>query len=179
MARKHRTVPRPPSRKRKASARPVPPRPKGKAQRMAVRRLSAMKYRLAGATYRVIAEKLTEERAQVYADANGISIDRAMKKIKYVSTRTAWDDVLAEFEGLRRETEITRGDAMAMENTRIDQLYSKALALYSKGSVPAGWHSRSWGAGPSSMAWTRPRRSRPRIPPGSTRPTPQRLTSTR
>ena len=45
---------------------------------MAVRRLSAMKYRLAGATYRVIAEKLTEERAQVYADANGISIDRAM-----------------------------------------------------------------------------------------------------
>ena len=61
-----------------------------------------------------------------------------MKKIKHVSTRTAWDDVLAEFEGLRRETEITRGDAMAMENMRIDQLYSKALALYSKGSVPAG-----------------------------------------
>ena len=48
---------------------------------MAVRRLSAMKYRLAGATYRVIAEKLTEERAQVYAEANGVSIDRAMKKI--------------------------------------------------------------------------------------------------
>ena len=46
--------------------------------------------------------------------------------------------MLAEFEGLRRETEITRGDAMAMENTRIDQLYSKALSLYSKGSVPAG-----------------------------------------
>ena len=68
----------------------------------------------------------------------GISVDRAMKKIKHVSIRTAWDDVLAEFEGMRRETEITRGDAMAMENMRIDQLYAKALALYSKGSVPAG-----------------------------------------
>ena len=30
-----------------------------------------MKYRLAGATYRVIAEKLTEERAQAYAVENG------------------------------------------------------------------------------------------------------------
>ena len=39
-----------------------------------------MKYRLAGATYRVIAEKLTEERAQAYADAKGISIDLAMKQ---------------------------------------------------------------------------------------------------
>ena len=97
-----------------------------------------MRYRLAGATYSVIAEKLTEDRAREYADAHGISVDRAMKKIKHVSIRTAWDDVLAEFEGLRRETEITRGDAMAMENTRIDQLYSKALSLYSKGSVPAG-----------------------------------------
>ena len=48
-----------------------------------------MKYRLAGATYRVIAEKLTEERAREYADANGISIERAMKKIKHVSTKTA------------------------------------------------------------------------------------------
>ena len=107
-------------------------------ERLAVRRLAAMKYRLAGASYRVIAEKLTEDRAREYADAHGISIERAKKKVKHVSTRTAWDDVLAEFEGLRRETEITRGDAMAMENTRIDQLYSKALSLYSKGSVPAG-----------------------------------------
>ena len=103
-----------------------------------MRRLAAMKYRLAGASYRVIAEKLTEDRAREYADAHGISIERAKKKIKHVSTRTAWDDVLAEFEGMRRETEITRGDAMAMENMRIDQLYAKALALYSKGSVPAG-----------------------------------------
>ena len=47
-----------------------------------------MKFRLAGATYRVIAEKLTAERAQVYADANGISIDRAMKKIQHVSIKT-------------------------------------------------------------------------------------------
>ena len=36
-----------------------------------MRRLAAMKYRLAGATYRVIAEKLTEDRAQAYADAKG------------------------------------------------------------------------------------------------------------
>ena len=139
MASKYRTkVPRPPTRKRKPSVRPLPPRPKGEVERLAVRRLAAMRYRLAGATYSVIAEKLTEDRAREYADAHDISVERAMKKIKHVSTRTAWDDVLAEFEGLRRETEITRGDAMAMENTRIDQLYSKALALYSKGSVPAG-----------------------------------------
>ena len=138
MARKHRTVPRPPSRKRKASARPVPPRPKGEAQRMAVRRLSAMKYRIAGATYRVIAEKLTEEKAQAYADANGISIDRAMKKIQPVSIKTAWEDVMAEMEELRRETEVHRGDLMALENARLDQLFSKALSLYGKGSVPAG-----------------------------------------
>ena len=105
---------------------------------MAVRRLSAMKYRLAGATYRVIAEKLTEERAQVYADANGISIDRAMKKIQPVSIKTAWEDVMAEMEELRRETEVHRGDLMALENARLDQLFSKALSLYGKGSVPAG-----------------------------------------
>ena len=105
---------------------------------MAVRRLSAMKYRLAGATYRVIAEKLTEERAQVYADANGISIDRAMKKIQPVSIKTAWEDVTAEMEDLRRETEVQRSDLMALENARLDQLFAKALSLYGKGSVPAG-----------------------------------------
>ena len=138
MARKHRTVPRPPSRKRKASARPVPPRPRGEAQRQAVRRLSAMKYRLAGATYRVIAEKLTEERAQAYADEKGISFERAMKKIQPVAIKTAWEDVTAEMEDLRRETEVHRGDLMALENARLDQLFSKALSLYGKGSVPAG-----------------------------------------
>ena len=97
-----------------------------------------MKYRLAGATYRVIAEKLTEERAQVYADANGISIDRAMKKIQPVSIKTAWEDVMAEMEDLRRETELQRADLMALENARLDQLFSKSLSLFSKGSVPAG-----------------------------------------
>ena len=97
-----------------------------------------MKYRLAGATYRVIAEKLTEERAREYADAKGISIDRAMKKIKHVSAKTAWDDVTAEMEDLRRETEVHRVDLMALENARLDQLFSKSLSLFSKGSVPAG-----------------------------------------
>ena len=39
-----------------------------------------MKYRLAGASYRSIAAKLTEDQANTYADANGISFERAMKK---------------------------------------------------------------------------------------------------
>ena len=138
MARKHRTVPRPPTRKRKASARPVPPRPKGEEERTAVRRLSAMKYRLAGATYRVIAEKLTEEKAQAYADAKGISFDRAMKKIQPVSIGTAWGDVTAEMDELRRETEVKRADLMAIENARLEQVHSKALSLFSKGDVSAG-----------------------------------------
>ena len=138
MARKHSTIPRPPSWKRKASARSVPPRPKGEAQRGAVRRLAAMRYRLAGATYSAIAEKLTEDRAREYADAHGISIERAMKKIKHVSTRTAWDDVTAELEELRRETEMQRADLMALENARVDQVFSKALSLFAKGCGPAG-----------------------------------------
>ena len=139
MAGKYRTkVPRPPSRKRKASARPVPPRPKGEEERTAVRRLAAMKYRLAGATYRVIAEKLTEERAQAFADEKGISFERAMTRIKHVSIKTVWEDVTAEMEDLRRETELQRADLMALENARLDQLFSKSLSLFSKGSVPAG-----------------------------------------
>ena len=97
-----------------------------------------MKYRLAGASYRMIAEKLTEDRANVYADANGISLERAMKKITHVSKRTAWDDVTAEYEELRRETEVNRADSMALQNARLEQLYSKALSLFSKGDVPAG-----------------------------------------
>ena len=104
MAGKYRTkVPRPPSRKRKPSVRPVPPRPKGEEEGTAVRRLAAMKYRLAGATYRVIAEKLTEERAQAYAGEKSISFDRAMTRIKHVSTKTAWDDVTAEMEDLQAD----------------------------------------------------------------------------
>ena len=55
-----------------------------------------MKYRLAGATYRVIAEKLTAERAQAYADEKGISIDRAMKRIQPVAIKTAWEDVMRD-----------------------------------------------------------------------------------
>ena len=39
---------------------------------LAVRRRAAMQYRLAGASYRSIAAKLTEDRANAYADANGI-----------------------------------------------------------------------------------------------------------
>ena len=97
-----------------------------------------MKYRLAGASYRMIAEKLTEERAQAYADEHGVSFERAMRKITHVSKRTAWDDVTAELEELRRETEMQRADLMALENARLDQVFSKALSLFAKGSVPAG-----------------------------------------
>ena len=139
MAGKYRTqIPRPPSRKRKASVRPVPPRPKGELERLAVRRLAAMKYRLAGASYRSIAAKLTEDLANAYADANGISVERAMKQLPHVSKRTAWDDVTAELEELRRETEMQRADLMALENARLDQVFSKALSLFANGSVPAG-----------------------------------------
>ena len=61
-----------------------------------------------------------------------------MRKITHVSVRTVWDDVTAEYEELRNETEVNRADSMALENARLDQLFSKALSLYGKGSVPAG-----------------------------------------
>ena len=97
-----------------------------------------MKYRLAGASYRAIAEKLTEERAQAYADEHGVSFEWAMKQLPHVSKRTAWDDVTAELEELRRETEMPRADLMALENARVDQVFSKALSLFAKGRGPAG-----------------------------------------
>ena len=97
-----------------------------------------MKYRLAGVSYRAIAEKLTDERAQAYAVEHGVSVERAMKKIPHVSKRTAWDDVTAEWEELRRETEVNRADLMALENARLDQVFSKALSLFANGRVPAG-----------------------------------------
>ena len=136
---KHRTpLPRPPTRKRKPGQKPAPPRAKGEIERLAVRRLAVMKYRLAGASYRAIAEKLTEERAQAYADEHGVSFERALKKIPHVSKRTAWDDMTAELEELRRETEMQRADLMALENARLDQVFSKALSLFANGRVPAG-----------------------------------------
>ena len=131
-------LPRSPARKRTPGSKPVSPRPKGEAERRVVRRLAAMKYRLAGASYLVIAEKLTEERASEYADANGVSFERAMKQLPHVSKRTAWDDVTAELEELRRETEMPRADLMALENARVDQVFSKALSLFANGRVPAG-----------------------------------------
>ena len=131
-------LPRPPARKRKHGPKPAPPRPKGEVERLAVRRRAAMQYRLAGASYRSIAAKLTEDRANAYADANGVSVERAMKQLPHVSKRTAWDDVTAELEELRRETEMQRADLMALENARLDQVFSKALSLFANGRVPAG-----------------------------------------
>ena len=138
MKSKRKALPRAPIRKRKKGTKPAPPRPKGHDERVAVRRLAVMKYRLAGASYRTIAEKLTEERAQAYADEHGVSVERAMKKIPHVSVRTVWDDVTAEYEELRRETEVNRADSMALQNARLDQVFSKALSLFANGSVPAG-----------------------------------------
>ena len=139
MTGKRRTpLPRSQTRKRKPRSKPAPPRPNGETERLAVRRRDAMKYRLAGVSYRAIAEKLTEDRAQAYADEHGVSFERAMKKFPHVSKRTVWDDVTAEYEELRRETEVNRADSMALENARLDQLFSKALSLFANGSVPAG-----------------------------------------
>ena len=139
MTGKRRTpLPRSPVRKRTPRSKPVSPRPKGETERLAVRRMASMKYRLAGASYRAIAEKLTEDRAQAYADEHGVSFERAMRKITHVSKRTAWDDVTAEWEELRRETEMQRADLMALENARVDQVFSKALSLFANGRVPAG-----------------------------------------
>ena len=35
--------------------------------------------------------------------------------------KTVWEDVTAEMEDLRRETEVQRSDLMALENARLDQ----------------------------------------------------------
>ena len=132
------SLPRPPSRKRKPRTKPVSPRAKGNVERLAVRRRAARQYRLAGASDRSIAAQLTEDRANASADAHGISVERAMKQLPHVSTRTAWDDVTAEMEELRREPEMQRADLMALENARVDQGFAKARSLFANGSVPAG-----------------------------------------
>ena len=131
-------LPRSPARKRKPRTKLVSPRAKGNVERLAVRRRAAMQYRVAGASYRSIAAKLTEDRANASADANGVSVERAMKQLPHVSKRTAWDDVTAEVEELRRETELQRADLLALENARLDQIFSKALSLFANGRVPAG-----------------------------------------
>ena len=177
---KHRTpLPRSPTRKRKPGPKPVK-RPKGEAERLARRRRDAMKYRLAGASYRVIAEKLTDDRASEYADANGISVERAMKKIQHVSTRTVWDDVTAEYEELRLETEVNRADSMALQNARLDQVFSKALSLFANGSVPAGGLVIAvMGRRAKLNGLDAPTKIAPTDPTGEHPQTPARLTSTR
>ena len=52
-----------------------------------------------------------------------------MTRIKHVSIKTVWEDVTAEMEDLRRETELQRADLMALENARLDQLFSKGSVL--------------------------------------------------
>ena len=132
-------LPRPSTRKRK-------PGPKGEIERLAVRRRDAMKYRMAGVSYRAIAEKLTEERAQAYADEHGVSFERAMKKITHVSKRTAWDDVTAELEDLRRETEgQRRGPDGDRERAVGSGVLEGAVAVREMAACRlADWLSRRW-----------------------------------
>ena len=68
----------------------------------------------------------------------GSASSGALKQVPHVSTRTAWDDVTAELEELRRETERPRADLLARENARVDQGFAKARSLFAKGRVPAG-----------------------------------------
>ena len=141
MAGKRRTpLPRSPARKRTPGSKPVSPRPKGEAERLAVRRRAAMPYRLAGASYRSIAAKLTEDRANASADANGVSVERAMKQLPHVSKRTAWDDVTAELEELRRETEVQRADLMALENAYAAFFFDVVVLIFSS-RRRANWRS--------------------------------------
>ena len=62
-----------------------------------------------------------------------------MKQLPHVSTRTAWGrrdgGVGGTYGG---ETEMPRADLMALENARVDQVFSKALSLFAKGRGPAG-----------------------------------------
>ena len=76
-----------------------------------------------------------------------------MKQLPHVSKRTAWDDVTAEWEELRRETEMPRADLMALENARVDQVFSKALSLFANGRACrlADWRSRRWDGGAFSL----------------------------
>ena len=112
-----------------------------------MRRLAVMKYRLAGASYRAIAEKLTAEKASEYADANGVSFERAMKKITHVSKRTVWDDVTAEYEELRLETEVPRGLDGARERQTGSAVLEGAGAVLE--GRRAGWPVGSRGDGAS------------------------------
>ena len=141
-------LPKPPRRKRKHGPKPAPPRPKGQTERLAVRRLAAMQYRLAGASYR--------SRGEAHRGPGQRVCRRARRERRagdaedpHVSKRTAWDDVTAELEELRRETEMQRADLMALENARLDQGFSKALSLFA--SRRADWLSRRWDGGAFSL----------------------------
>ena len=144
-------LPRPPVRKRKKGTKPAPPRPNGHDERLSVRRCAAMKYRLAGASYRAIAEKLTAEKASEYADANGVSFERAMKKIPHVSKRTVWDDVTAEYEELRLETEVNRADSMAPRERQTGSAVLEGAVAVLEGRR-AGWPVGSRGDGASGRS---------------------------
>ena len=131
--------PRAPTRPKRKSKRPVPPRPAGEAERIAARRLRSLQLRKAGLQYKDIAKQLKEDRAKEYAKLHEVSIERARKKVLNVSVRTAWDDVNAEVVELLKLTEHARANLVALENSRIDMVYQKALKEFVKNSnIEAG-----------------------------------------
>ena len=100
-----------------------------------------MKYRLAGASYRAIAEKLTEEKASEYADANGIRVERAMKQIPHVSKRTAWDDDSGVGGTLARDGDAARGPDGARERPVGSGVLEGAVAVreWQRAGWPTGY----------------------------------------
>ena len=160
---------------------------KGELERLAVRRSCGYEIPPGwGELPRHRTEKADQgSRARDYADGRRcISVERAMKKVKHVSTRTAWDDVAGR--NLKGMSPGDRDHAMRCdgdcENMRIDQLYSKAHGSCTRRGVfrPAGWHSRSWGDRAKLYGLDAPTKIAPTDPHwGARRPTPQRLTSTR
>ena len=136
---KAKTSPPAPTRPRRKGKHPLPPRPAGEAERIAERRLRSLQLRTAGLGYKAIAKQLKEDRAKAYAKLHEVSIERARKKVLNVSVRTAWDDVNAEVVELLKLTEHARANLVALENSRIDMVYQKALKEFVKNSnIEAG-----------------------------------------
>ena len=176
-------IPRSQTRKQTPRSKPAQrPKERNRAPRGATTG-DAMKYRLAGASYRAIAEKLTADQGNSeYADANGVSFERAMKKIPHVSKRTVWDDVAAEYEELRRETEENRADSDgARERQTGSAVLEGAVAvLEGRACRLAGWQIAVMGRRAKLNGLEAPTKIAPTDPTGE-HPgrTPGRSTSTR
>ena len=90
----------------------------------------------------------------------GSSVERAMKQLPHVSKRTAWDDVTAELEELRRETEMPRADLMALENARLDRCSRRRCRCSRRAACRlADWLSRRWDGVAGSLPVRGPQRA--------------------